>query len=604
MRLIKVFLAVISVFFFLASCQKEMSLEQGLSEGTLKEDGTGNCLPSTVNGIFKEDSTLTASNFIEVQLNITQTGTYIIKSDTINGYSFYGGGSIEATGINTIRLYAHGKPTDPGVNQFTIRYDSSSCIIDVPVVTVGPSGSYTLGGSGSNCTGVTLSGIYMAGVPVAGNTATVNVTVTTAGSYSMSTPVVNGISFSATGDFTTTGAQTVTLIASGTPTAAGTSNFLLSANSSSCTFSVPVTAAAGPAVFTLGGAGSSCTGFVSAGTYTSGMSLTAANTVTVNVNVTTVGAYALSTTLANGVTFSKLGIFTLTGPQTVTLTGSGTPTAAGAITHTLNAPSGNCSFTITYAGGAGPAAYTLSGAPGACTAAIVAGTYNAGTALNATNTVTVQVNVTTVGAYTLSTNTVNGMTFSKTGSFITTGIQTVILNGSGTPAAAGASVLTPVIGSSSCTFTVTVTSTAPTDFIVCTINGVVVSFNDNPSATYFTPNQDLGIDGLVNSTSSSEEMFLEIDKSISGGTITTGTYTMAGTAAGVYNLYAEYVDPSGGFWDPRDVPSGSPDPFTITITSLTATRVSGTFSGTVRSNAGTGTTTKTITSGSFSVPIF
>jgi hypothetical protein len=40
--------------------------------------------------------------------------------------------------------------------------------------------------------------------------------------------------------------------------------------------------------------------------------------------------------------------------------------------------------------------------------------------------------------------------------------------------------------------------------------------------------------------------------------------------------------------------------FSITITSITATRVSGTFSGTVKSAAGV---LRTITNGSFSVPL-
>lgn len=601
--ILKFFLVVITAFFFLASCQKEMSLELDLSVGTLKEDGAGSCLPSTVGGIFKEDSLLNSTNYIEIQVNITETGTYVIKSDTINGYSFYGAGTLDAPGLNTVRLFANGRPVDPGINTFTFTYNSSTCLIDVPVITVGPPAVYTLGGAASTCTGVTLNGVYMVNVPmIPGNTVTLDVNVTTIGSYTLTTPVVNGISFSVNGDFTSTGPQTVTLNATGTPTAAGSLNFALSGSTSSCTFPVTITAATGLAVYTLGGAGSSCTGFVAAGTYTPGTVLNAGNTITIDVNVTTIGTYTISTTAANGVTFSKIGLFTATGPQTVILTGSGTPTAAGATNYTVNGAVGTCTFSITFTAGATPAVYTLSGAPNACTVATVAGTYTAGAALTAANTVTVQVNVTTIGAYTLSTNMVNGMTFSKTGVFATMGIQNVILVGNGTPTAAGTNSFTPQVGTSSCTFQVTATGGGPTDFITCKINGIDFSFNFSPSATYPFPGA-IEINGFVNSTSP-EEMYLAIDRSIvTGGTITATTYTMSGSASGTYDLYAEYVDPSGNFWDPSDGSVVPADPFTITITTLTATRVTGTFIGTVRDVVGAGPNTKTITAGSFSVPI-
>lgn len=602
MRVIKFFLVVITAFFFLASCQKEMSFEQNLSVGTLKDDGTGSCLPFTVNGIFKEDSLVNATNYIEIQVNITETGSYIIKSDTINGYSFYGAGTLDAPGLNTVRLYANGRPVDPGINTFTITYDSSTCMIDVLVITVGPPAVYTLGGAGSTCTGVSTSGIYIVSVPmIFGNSVTLDVNVTTIGSYTLTTPVVNGISFSGSGDFTAIGAQTVTLSATGTPTAAGSVNFALTGNSSSCNFPVTITAAPSLAVYTLGGAGSACTGFVIAGTYTSGTGLSASNTVTIDVNVTTIGAYMISTTAANGVTFSKIGTFTVIGSQTVTLTGSGTPTTAGVTNHTVNGAVGTCTFSITYTGGASPAAYTLSGASGACTVATVAGTYTAGTVLTSANTVTVQVNVTTIGAYTLSTNTVNGITFSKTGVFATTGIQTVILTGNGTPAAAGTNTFMPQVGTSSCTFQLTVTGGAATEFIKCKINGIDFTFNDSAGAIFPVPNPEvLVIGGYVNSTSS-ESFGFAIESLVTGGTVTPGTYTMAGSGT-TYQIYAQYEDPSGILWDPSDGSVIAADPFIITITTRTLTRVTGTFSGTLRED-GTGAVTKIITAGSFSVLI-
>jgi uncharacterized protein (TIGR02145 family) len=68
-------------------------------------------------------------------------------------------------------------------------------------------------------------------------------------------------------------------------------------------------------------------------------------TQTITATVTTVGTYSISTT-ANGVTFAGSGTFAGTGAQNIVLTASGTPTAAGSNTFTLNTTP-NCSFTRT-----------------------------------------------------------------------------------------------------------------------------------------------------------------------------------------------------------------------------------------------------------------
>lgn len=608
MKVFKIILTACLAVFLITGCQKEMSLEQQFSAGVLKGDGSGNCLPFSVNGVYKEDSLVDASHFIEVQVNITETGSYIIKSDTVNGYSFSGAGTIDVPGLSTVRLSASGKPIDPGVNSFTITYNTTSrtstCFIDVTVIAVGPPATYSLGATGSSCTGALVSGIYSVGTPVgAGNTANVNVNVTVVGSYTLSTPVVNGISFTASGDFVATGLQSVILTASGTPTAAGVVNFAVSGASNTCIFAATISAAAPVAIYTLGGAGSNCTGFTSAGTYTAGTALGASNTVSLNVDVTTVGTYTITSTATNGVTFSATGLFSTTGPQQVTLTGQGTPTAAGATTHIVNAGTNTCSFVINYTTAGAQAAYTLTGAPGACTVSNIAGTYTAGTALTASNTVTVQVNVTTVGAYTLTTTAVNGMTFAKSGTFASLGVQTVVLTGTGVPVAAGTHTFTPQVGSSGCTFNIAVTSAGGADFITCKIDGIDKTFNEQAFATFFTPGADLGLAGLASATSQ-EAIGLEIDRSIvSGGTVTTTTYTMAGASPTTYDLFATYRDAAGAFWDPSNGAVVPKDPFTITISTLTATRVTGTFSGTIRSNGGDGAFTKIISNGSFSLAI-
>ena len=610
MKFLQSLFFLITCIVMATSCQKEFSIENGgvQSAGTLKVDVTGECLPSTVHGIYKADSLLSSNSYIEVEINVTTPGTYLIKSDTVNGFSFKGFGAVNTTGLNVIRLNASGKPLTAGVHTFSIKYNSSICLVDVEVISASsPVAIYQMTGAPNTCSGAVTAGTYKVGVPLdATNTVTMSVFVNTPGAYTIAATPNNGMYFSASGVFTTTGSQTVVLTGSGTPVNGGATNILTGSGNSNCTFSITVTPAAGgtAAVYTLGGAPGNCTGIVLSGTFTAGVAMAATNTATVDVNVTTAGTYTVTTTAVNGVTFAKSGTFATTGTQTIVLTATGTPTASGPFNYPITGASTSCTFPVTYGTGAPPAVYTMAGAPGACTPATVGGTYTTGTALSASNTVIVQVNVTTIGAYNLTTNSVNGMTFSKSGTFSTTGLQSVTLTGSGTPVTAGINTLTPTIGTSSCTFNVTVvTGGGGTDIFTAKVNGVLVNFGEFAEGFYFNPN-NLLITGSV-AGASTEEMILDIDKTATVGTITTGTYvnTLAGSTTGGYILGASYTDQASVDWSPRSIFDPSPDPFTITITSISATRVVGTFSGTVRDNFGTGTNTKTITEGVFNLPI-
>ena len=99
----------------------------------------------------------------------------------------------------------------------------------------------------------------------------------------------------------------------------------------------------------------------------------------------------------------------------------------------------------------------------------------------------------------------------------------------------------------------------------------------------------------------SNESFVLAIQDLSGASIVPGTYTMAGSGA-TYQIYAKYTDPTASdTWDPSDGSALPKDPFTITITTITATTVTGTFSGTIRDAGGTGSNVKTVSNGSFSV---
>lgn len=106
----------------------------------------------------------------------------------------------------------------------------------------------------------------------------------------------------------------------------------------------------------------------------------------------------------------------------------------------------------------GTAVYTLAGSPGNCTAATESGIYKVGTALDVSNTITISVNVDTIGTYSISTNALNGISFTGAGAFIGTGEQTITLTGSGTALAAGTFAF--AFGANGCSFSVTVSPSA------------------------------------------------------------------------------------------------------------------------------------------------
>jgi hypothetical protein len=70
--------------------------------------------------------------------------------------------------------------------------------------------------------------------------------------------------------------------------------------------------------------------------------------------------------------------------------------------------------------------------------------------------VDIQVNVTTVGTWNITTSSVGGFAFSGSGTFTTTGAQTITLNGSGTPTASGLQTFPVTVGNSTCSFDITV----------------------------------------------------------------------------------------------------------------------------------------------------
>jgi hypothetical protein len=175
-----------------------------------------------------------------------------------------------------------------------------------------------------------------------------------------------------------------------------------------------------------------------------------------SVNVTKPGSYIINTNTANGISFSDAGSFTTTGPHTVTLLAKGNPVRAESTAFVPNTGTVSCNFYLNVASLPPSAVFTLSGAPNNCAPVTVNGFYILLKPLDAANTVVIQADVATAGSYTITTNTVNGMSFSASGVFATTGLQNIVLRGSGTPQATGQSTIKPNYGTSTCSFNITV----------------------------------------------------------------------------------------------------------------------------------------------------
>ena len=96
---------------------------------------------------------------------------------------------------------------------------------------------YTMEGSPGSCLNTAINGNFQVGVKLdTTSSVAILVNVTVPGTYIISSNTNNGIHFNANGTFTTTGIQSIDLLASGTPVANGTFDFNLGING--CTFSI------------------------------------------------------------------------------------------------------------------------------------------------------------------------------------------------------------------------------------------------------------------------------------------------------------------------------------------------------------------------------
>jgi hypothetical protein len=195
------------------------------------------------------------------------------------------------------------------------------------------------------------------------------------------------------------------------------------------------------------------------GTFTKDSLLKASNFIQVTADMITKGNYVIKSDTIAGFYFNGTGTITATGLNTINLAGKGTPTSTGVKTFTVTFGTSVCKIDVTV-GTAAPAnaVYTFTCAG----TSFGSGVYTMGVTVGAQHTVTLNVNVTTPGPYTVNIAVVNGITFSGSGTFTAMGNAPLTLTATGMPTAGSppAYNYTVTSGTSICTFSITVA--APT----------------------------------------------------------------------------------------------------------------------------------------------
>lgn len=376
MKFLRTIGSLVVIIFLLNACQKEYSFERGtlppagswqFSNGSTNYSGNIDSVYEATMGTIKElfivGKTTNGTQFFQLHLfaDSFKIGTYIASSfqssftyntsaKTIYTASqLIGEFVVSITAINNTNIEGTFSGTAKDSSGNLVQLTNGKFKSSFAGGSINPSSSGVLGDSSGKCKPIIITGAYAQDIPATNNnTIQVQVNVTVPGPFTLSTNTVHGLSFSTSGVFSTTGQQNVVLNASGTPSVSGDYLFTLKYGNSQCDFTLNVL---GDATGTLGSNNNDCTSFEFAGTYQQGIEFNTGNTVTIQVNVTTAGAFHISTNTVNDVSFDTSGIFSTTGLQTVTLTGRGTPLNSGVQNFSVTYDNSTCNFPLTFTSG-------------------------------------------------------------------------------------------------------------------------------------------------------------------------------------------------------------------------------------------------------------
>lgn len=198
-------------------------------------DGAPNYTPTdyqqgkSIDGSSVNVNPLMTNGYIMLPVTVTKAGTYSVVGTTGNGYSYIAEGTMLDVGNYVLKLVGSGTPITGNdspqyYDQVTLSFNGDNLTTgctpaDLPKIPVAPA----VGKAKFDfvCASSTVNGIYIINSDLnSTNTITVQVNVTTPGYYSFLAEAA-GMQFSRSGEWTTGGMQSVTLLSTGKPTTAG-----------------------------------------------------------------------------------------------------------------------------------------------------------------------------------------------------------------------------------------------------------------------------------------------------------------------------------------------------------------------------------------------
>ncbi|MDR1937024.1 MAG: hypothetical protein LBQ73_00815 [Tannerellaceae bacterium] len=234
----------------------------------------------------------------------------------------------EATGMVVYNVNAGANGVDVGLNQWNG--------VEWQPLQGGIVRKAAVNGIGSN---VVVDGTYVEGVMLDPyrNSLKVQVDVQMPGSYRITAATTNGYSFSANGEFNTTGTISITLLGQGMPVAAGTDNVTITINDLSFQYPNLITVVKVSSMFSY-----ECSTITTTTNLKKDVAVTPADVIAVPITAYNTGSalaeYHIYTDEVNGVRFEAKGTLTAGNP-TITLYASGTPVATGNFVYTIHSNS-------------------------------------------------------------------------------------------------------------------------------------------------------------------------------------------------------------------------------------------------------------------------
>lgn len=410
-------------------------------------------LSASGNNYLEQGKFLKDTDILYVQLNVLEAGAYNITAtpNPANGYSFSKSGTFNAAGIYTIALEGLGTPlvgneTTGDVLTFSINGKVSTTCTATTIKVKASDLSFTLVEPQLE----TVSWDAFIGVPLNANDNKVvlQANVTSVGFWKVQSKIVNGMSFSGSGEFTAEGGpQDMIIVGQGTPItstpASSPNEFTFTTNSSlnATPTNVKVMVHVKPVAFELV-CDDANNKVEIRGEFKEDTKLSQANSILIPVKVlapgttdielkgsfiaggstTPVSFKASNVNLAFNASRNNIQYVTLY-PEEITI-----PKGTSAIKFTNLTPgtSAICATFPEITVEVQPIRYSI-----LCNTVKVNGSYTVDSNLGTSHYIEVKVNVNYPGPYTISTNELNGVSFSASGDFTGQGEQTIRLTPNG-----------------------------------------------------------------------------------------------------------------------------------------------------------------------------